>query len=307
VRVWKDVFLLLGISDVRGIREIRSERLEFAPGTLDTRVRSGLHASLGRYAELREAATLPFNITLELIGTGRVELAPLARHNDVRIASAWPHPSFVGAYAPDQREIRASGFSAAWRVNHVATGGNAFWLDAIATDKVFSTPRLLGVALAEPVNPYSMSYRATEYGFLFVLLTFSLFALVELVWGVRLHPMQYALTGLALLVFFLLLIALSEHVHFGWAYLAASASCVALLGFYLRHPLGSAARAALFGSLFAALYGALYVLLKSEDHSLLLGSVLVFGVLAAVMMLTRKLDWNRLSQRLNPAGATTGA
>jgi inner membrane protein len=296
VRAWKEAFLVLGISDVRGIREIKSS-YAFAPGTLDTRIRSGLHARLGNYASLKNA-DLKFGIALELVGTSRLDIAPLAKQNDIRIASGWPHPSFVGAYAPDQREVTAGGFRAAWRVNHFATGGNAFWLDAVASDKLFANARLLGMALVEPVNPYSMSYRATEYGFLFVLLTFAVFGLVELVWRVRLHPMQYALTGLALSVFFLLLIALSEHIRFGWAYLAASVSCVTLLTLYLRHPLGSRARTALFAGLFASLYGALYVLLKSEDHSLLLGSLLVFGVLAAVMLLTRRLDWNALSGRL---------
>jgi len=115
---------------------------------------------------------------------------------------------------------------------------------------------------------------------------------------VRLHPVQYALAGLALAVFFLLLIALSEHVRFVWAYVAAAGSCVALLAYYLRHPLGSGARSTAFAALFAALYAALYVLLRSEDHSLLLGALLVFGVLAAIMILTRKVDWTALSRRL---------
>lgn len=212
-----------------------------------------------------------------------------------RLVSAAPR--FAGAHAPERREIAGDGFSAGWRVNHLATGGKAFWLEAAAGEKLLSNARLLGVALVEPVNPYSMSYRATEYGFLFILLTFAAFALVELVWRVALHPVQYALTGLALAVFFLLLIALSEHIRFAWAYLSAAVSCVALLGFYLRHALG-AARNVVLTALFAALYGVLYVLLRSEDHALLLGSLLVFGMLAAVMLLTRKLDWTEVSGRL---------
>jgi inner membrane protein len=110
------------------------------------------------------------------------------------------------------------------------------------------------------------------------------------VWRVRLHLVQYALAGAALAVFFLLLLSLSEHVRFGAAYLIAASACVALLTWYLRHIVA--------GALFAALYGALYVLLQSEDHALLLGSLLVFAVLAAVMLLTRKLDWSALSGRL---------
>ena len=289
---WKEAFLVLAISDVRGIKEAPAE---FTPGTADTNIRSGLHSSLGSTARLGKQ--LAFRIPLELAGTARLEIAPLGSQNDIRLDSDWPHPSFVGGYSPDRREISGRGFAAGWRVNHFATGGNAFWREAAAGDKLFSTSRLVGFALADPVNLYSMSYRATEYGFLFVLLTFSAFVLVEVIWGVRLHPVQYALAGMALAVFFLLLIALSEHVRFAGAYLAAAGGCVVLLTYYLRHPLGSIARTAAFATLFAALYGALYVLLRSEDHSLLLGALLVFGVLAVIMILTRKLDWQALSMR----------
>ncbi len=292
-RVWKDVYFILGISDVRGVREaagarIGSRSVSFVPGPFDKRIQSGVHVALGRYEALDQA--FAFDLPLELVGTERLAMAPVGSHNEIGIQSSWRHPSFVGAYSPDRREIGPGGFSAHWRVNHLSTGGNAFWLENAAAGKLFESPRLLGVAWVEPVNPYAMSFRATEYGFLFVLLTFAAFSLVELVWHVRLHPVQYALAGSALAVFFLLLISLSEHVRFGAAYLAAASACVGLLTWYLRHLLA--------GALFATLYAALYVLLQSEDHALLLGSLLVFAILAAVMLLTRKLDWAQLSGRL---------
>jgi len=118
---------------------------------------------------------------------------------------------------------------------------------------------------------------------------------------VTLHPVQYVFVGLALAVFFLVLIALSEHIRFAWAYLSAAMACVALLTYYLRHPLESLARTAAFAGFFAALYCALYTLLKSEDHSLLLGSLLVFAALATAMVLTRRVDWAALSKRFSPA------
>jgi inner membrane protein len=303
--VWKDAFVVLAISDVRGIKDATGSRIgavsrDFMPGAGDTRIASGLHTSLGAASALKRE--LEFRIPLKISGTSGLALAPLGSQNDIRLASDWPHPSFTGGYSPDARDISDSGFTASWRVSHVATGGSPVWQEAAIGDKLFASSRLVGFSLVEPVNLYSTSYRATEYGFLFVLLTFAAFVLVEVIWGVRLHLVQYALAGLALAVFFLLLIALSEHVRFGWAYGAASAACVALLTYYLRHPLGNLARTTTFGALFAALYGALYVLLRSEDHSLLLGALLVFGVLAAVMILTRKIDWTELSRRLTLAG-----
>jgi inner membrane protein len=292
-RVWKEAFLVVGISDVRGIKQAAGVRvggrnLPVVPGPFDKRVKSGLHAALGPYDELQKSSS--FHVPLELLGTARLDIAPLGGQNEIRIQSSWRHPSFVGAYSPDRHAIGPGGFSADWQVNHLSTGGNAFWLETAAAGQLFSSARLLGVALVEPVNPYSMSFRAMEYGFLFVLLTFAAFSLVELAWRVKLHPVQYALTGSALAVFFLLLIALSEHIRFGLAYLAAASACVGLLTWYLRHLLA--------GVLFGVLYAALYVLLQSEDHALLLGSLLVFGMLAAVMLLTRRLDWAALSGRL---------
>jgi inner membrane protein len=115
--------------------------------------------------------------------------------------------------------------------------------------------------------------------------------------------MQYLLVGSALAVFFLLLLALSEHVAFGSAYAGAAAACVALLTFYLRHPLGTAKRAGVFSGLFASMYGALYVLLRSEDHALLMGSLLVFALLAVTMVATRRIDWTGISRRMGAGEA----
>ena len=131
--------------------------------------------------------------------------------------------------------------------------------------------------------------------------------LLHLLAGVRLHALQYALVGSAIAVFFLLLIALSEHIAFARAYGVAAGACVALLTAYLWHPMGTFLRSVAFLFLFVVLYATLYVLLKSEDHALLMGSVMVFGVLATVMLATRKLDWSSLSQRLVRAPAVSAS
>jgi inner membrane protein len=307
-REWKDAYLVVAVSDVRGLKAAPAFRVgdvstAFAPGALDSGIKSGLHAPLGSYASFKRGGIPAFDLALELNGTGRLQIAPLGESSELRLASSWPHPSFIGGYAPDQREVRGDGFSARWQVSHLATGGLDSWLESARNDKLLANPRLPGVSLVEPVSAYSLSFRATEYGFLFVLLTFALFGLIELAWGTRLHPVQYGFAGLALATFFLLLIALSEHVSFGLAYLAAASACIGLLVFYLRHPLGNALRTAMVGGLFCGLYAALYVLLKSEDHALLLGALLVFFALAVVMVATRKLDWAALSGRLGAATA----
>ena len=151
-----------------------------------------------------------------------------------------------------------------------------------------------GVRFIQPVDQYAQTERALKYAVLFVLLTLTGFFLFEILKSLRIHPMQYALVGAAQAMFYLLLIALSEQVEFVWAYLVASGACLALIEFYLVHVLQHWRRGIGFGGLQAPLYTTLYELLQSEDSVLLLGALLLFGVLAAVMVLTRRMDWYRV-------------
>lgn len=299
-RVYRHGQLVTMVSDPRGIRELRSSipAVDGRAGPVDPRF--AIRSDLGEYAPAKAGEVVPFDISLELVGTSSLGVAPVGDSTRIQVASDWPHPSFTGGWSPDERRVSAQGFEASWRVSRHATGGQAAWERAAREERLMSAAEAAGVALFDPVNVYALSYRATEYGFLFVLFTFAALALCEATAGVRLHPVQYLLVGSAIAVFFLLLMAGSEHVPFGAAYGASAAACVALLGFYLRHPLGTARRAAAFLALFGAMYGALYVLLRSEDHAMLLGSVLVFTLLAVAMVATRRVDWYGLAGRLGP-------
>ncbi len=302
-RVWKEAYAVVAASDPRGIKSVSpltwgDGTLAFASARSDADPRFALQASLGAYASQRAGAAFPFRFTMELIGTTRFAVAPVGDTTLLRLASNWPHPSFTGAWLPDARTIAAEGFEATWRTTHYATGGQTAWQKQARDGELFRSAKAAGVALFDPVNLYALAHRATEYGFLFVLFTFAGLALAEVLAGVRLHAIQYALVGSALAVFFLLLIALAEHTSFATAYVAAAAACVALLTAYLRHPLGTLARTLVFCALFILMYGTLYMLLLSEDHALLTGSLLVFGVLAIAMLATRRLDWTALAGRL---------
>jgi inner membrane protein len=297
-RRWGQAALVLFVRDARGIRELRATPDGGPEGSRTGDPRFAFHAQLGEYAAAKAGEALRFDIALELVGTSSLAIAPVGDESRISLTSDWPHPSFTGAWSPDQRRISDTGFEATWRTTHHATGGQAAWEAAAREASPFQGSHAAGVALFDPVNVYAMSYRATEYGFLFVLFTFTALALAEALAGVRLHAVQYLLVGSAVAVFFLLLLALSEHIDFGVAYASAATACVALLTFYLRHPLGTSRRAAAFLAFFAAMYGSLYVLLRSEDHALLMGSVLVFALLAAAMVATRRLDWRGLSVRL---------
>jgi inner membrane protein len=303
--------IVFGVSDPRGMHAIPEVRLDGAtlearPGTDLDWLKHGFSVALPPGAAGRRVA---LNVTLELMGTDRLMFLPIGAVTDVEATSDWPHPSFVGAFLPDDRSVSARGFQARWKLSRFATGVD----DAVARirDSMSSVVPVaagdrggaagflntdLGVRFVQPVDVYSQSERAVKYGFLFVFLTFVAFFLFEVLRRMAVHPIQYVLCGAALALFFLLLISLSEHLPFVAAYLVASGACVGLVAFYVGHVLRSARRGLLFGGLLGALYGFLYVILQSEDYALLLGALLMFAALAIVMVMTRRVDWYRLSE-----------
>lgn len=307
-RAWKHLYAVYFVADPRGIQGFASggfrvlDASEPGPGLSQFTIRE----DLGAYGEREAGAAVPFAAKLTLAGTSSFAIAPVGDESEIRIASSWSHPSYGTAWSPDRQEVASTGFTAAWHVTSIATGGQPTWNQLAATPGRLATAKAAGVTLFDPVNVYALSYRATEYAFLFVLFTFAALALAEAIAGVRIHPVQYALVGSAVAVFFLLLIALSEHVAFAVSYASAATACVLLLTFYLRHPLGNAARTAVFFAIFAGLYAALYLLLQSEDNALLAGSLMVFALLAFAMIATRKKDWSTLARAVPQAAPAAG-
>ena len=292
-------YLSYALSDVRGLIGAPLLRVDGrGVGVLEGLGSSdgpGIHA---RLAEVAPGAVLAFDTQLDfdLAGTESLELVPLGQRNTFALESAWPHPKFDGSFLPRTRDIDASGFRARWEIASVATRAQSQYLrGGRESADGGSGIDAVSVSLFDPVDIYTQADRATKYGLLFVLLTFVGFFLFELIKSLPIHPIQYALVGLALVVFFLLLVSLSEHIDFAIAYLIASVACIGLIVFYLSHVLRSALRAAGFGAMLLTLYGALYGLLVSEDNALVLGSGLLFLVLAAVMAVTRKVDWYQLA------------
>jgi len=311
---WGRALLVLGIRDPRGIRD--GVRLDWGgtdpslhPGGVEAAgAPTGFHADLGPLAGAhgKGSTRQSFRIALSLLGTERLDIVPVGATTTVSLASAWPHPSFTGQVLPDAgSRVSAEGFSATWRTTHFATNLAQLHQRCAQSKQCDAFNQLsLGVSFFQPVDLYQTVERSVKYGFLFILLTFSAFFLFEVLRQLAIHPVQYALVGAALAIFFLLLISLSEHIGFARAYAIATCACVALIGYYVGHVLGSLRRGAGFAAALAALYGLLYVLLRSEDHALLLGALLVFACLAAAMLATRKVDWYRIGADVaSPGGA----
>jgi inner membrane protein len=300
---WGTPRLVLGVSDPLGIRAapevtVGESRFPFAPTSGDSGMTGGLHALL---ADLpAKSQPLEFAFTLELGGSEALSIAPLGADTSVAMRADWPHPSFQGRFLPAKHELRADGFTASWKISRFAAQG------AEAANCAFPCSRMthqVAVSFIEPVGLYQQLERASKYGFLFLGLTFAAFMLFELLRRLAIHPVQYTLVGLALAMFFLLLTALSEHIAFAAAYAIATAACVGVISAYLVRVLRSAAIGLAFGAALASLYAMLYALLQAEDYSLLGGSILLFALLAAVMLATRRVDWYALTASKAPASA----
>ena len=295
-----------GIADVRGL--VGSPTL-VVDGKAHA-IEQGAHAGQGIHARLGVPAAgsafrLDTRLDFALDGTESLALAPLGDANHFTLDSPWPHPQFTGSFLPRSRSISDAGFHATWDISSLATSAQRQYLTGARQGdtrlaETTSGPAgmdVVGISLVDPVNIYTQADRASKYGLLFVLLTFLGFFMFELLRQVPVHPIQYGLVGLALAIFFLLLVSLSEHVEFVVAYVASSLACIGLIGIYLSAVLRSAARGAWFAAMLALLYAALYGLLVSEDNALVLGACLLFVILAAIMLATRKLDWYQLAAR----------
>ncbi len=289
-------FLAVGISDIRGISndlqlQLNGQTLSFAPGTGDSRFGAGVHAPLPAL-DAQGGQTLAFAFDLKLQGTEQLAVVPVGRDSRVSLNSPWPHPSFVGEYLPSQREVSEQGFNAQWQTSFFATNLEEALDNCVRREQCQGLfGRNFGVSFVDPVDQYLKTDRAIKYALLFIALTFAAFFLFEVLKRLAVHPVQYTLVGLSLALFYLLLLSLSEHLDFALAYVLSASACVGLIGFYVSFVLHSWQRGAGFAGLLAALYAMLYGLLSAEDYALLMGSLLVFGVLGSVMVLTRKLDW----------------
>lgn len=295
-------FLLVGISDVRGIRnapqlQLNEQSIAFQPGSNGQLVSSGIHAPLPML-QAGAAQRLDFAFELQLQGTSQLTIVPVGRDSQVQLSSSWQHPSFTGLFLPVEREVSAEGFNARWQTSFFATSFDQTLRGCQSKPNGCDGLRAsqFGVSFIEPVDHYLQGERAIKYALLFIGLTFAGFFLFEVLKKLAIHPMQYGLVGLALALFYLLLISLAEHMAFALAYLLAASACVSLLGVYLACVLASRRRAAGFAGALAGLYALLYGLLSAEDYALLMGSLLVFALLAGFMLLTRNLDWYAVSR-----------
>ena len=296
---WERAHLAIGISDARAIQEETAvswndKQVSFLPGTgAFTDGGTGIHAVVG----VTDAAQrFKFSFPLSLNGSLGVYLTPFAQSTVVELQSDYGHPSFQGNWLPAERSVSGSAFQAKWSIPFLGRNYPQAWRAEAAMREAIDGSRF-GVELVNPVDHYRMAERSVKYAGLFILLTFATVWLIEVLAGVRVHPIQYLMLGGALCLFYLLELSLSEHLGFPLAYAIASISVIAMVAAYSVVALHRMRRALVVGAGVALLYAYLYILLMNEDYALLIGSVGLFAILAAIMYVTRRVDWYAVGTR----------
>lgn len=287
--------LCMGISDYKGIEEsvkvqLNDTTYELSPG-LPTRIVStnGLSTPI-RLTTEDLGKTFTFSVKLQLKGSGNLNFLPLAGNSHFTVQSNWSNPSFNGYSLPSERLVKDSGFTAQWHFNKASLPFKTV-LQRLDGNQDIS----FGIAMVQPADQYAKTERSVKYAILFIGLTFALFFIVELLQKKPVHPVQYVLVGIALIIFYTLLISISEFILFNYAYLIAATATVLLITLYAKSHFQNWKTASLFGGVLTSLYGFIFILIQLEDTALLIGSIGLFIVLALIMYASRKINWYRPS------------
>lgn len=284
--------LCFNISDFKGIEEelkvnFNKQELLFNAGLpVSDFGQSGLSAPVSLTAEALNAGML-FDMHVQLKGSEQLHFLPLAANSTFAVSSQWPGPSFDGNTLPNERQVSDKGFSAKWTFNRA----NLPFGTVLKPGVISPGNMAFGVSMVQPADQYDKTMRCVKYAILFIGLTFALFFIIEIMQHKPFHPVQYVLVGLALVIFYALLLSISEFMLFDYAYLIASLATILLISAYARSHFKSFATAGIFFTTLSLLYGFIFILIRLEDTALLVGSIGLFVVLALVMYASRRINW----------------
>tara|TARA_R110000823_G_scaffold22143_2_gene66420 strand:+ start:56410 stop:57756 length:1347 start_codon:yes stop_codon:yes gene_type:complete len=292
--LWEKATVLLKTTNLKGIKttpvvNLASEALSMTP-QYSTEYLNTIQSNYIANAKEIFAAPLPFSFDLKINGSESLKFLPIGKETDATMKSNWHSPSFDGNFLPEDtnKEISKDGFTATWRILQI----NRQFEQSFFRHLPDLSASAFGTKLIIPVDEYQKSERTAKYGILVIGLTLLVFLLIQLVSKVYIHPFQYMMIGLALVMFYTLLISISEHSNFFKAYAIAAFSVLALITVYSRAILKGFKFPLLICGSLASLYGFIYVIIQLENYALLVGSIGLFLILAIIMFASRRIDWN---------------
>ena len=295
--------IIVGLASQKGIRRIikadwNGSELFFKPGNRNFAFANSGNDGVNASSPFNAAGVNTFDFQFAVQGGKSIRVLPVGEVTQARIQAGWPSPSFQGGFLPAAYTLSESGFDAEWEISYLSRSIPLFWF----TDerggydgKMNLKDELFGVDFFKPLDHYALNERAVKYAVLFLVIPFLTLFFLEVFSQKSIHPVQYVLSGLANIIFYLLLLSISEHLSFSVAYLIASAALTAMMTLYALSLVETWTRSAYMGLVMALLYLILYITLNAEDWALLIGSIVAFMITGIVMFLTRKLDWSSLN------------
>jgi inner membrane protein len=290
---YDDAEITLGISDLRGIKE----DLKFNWGEYELSVQSG-----SSITSMESGVTIPlhnshfendslksFSMELKLQGSKRMAFSPTGEITTVKIESSWADPSFDGFFLPDTRQVSADGFTAEWKILELNRNYPSYWYGNTYFNRIQEST--FGITLFLGTGDYQKAIRSAKYGVMIITLTFLIFFLTEVLYRRNIHPFQYTLIGLALCLFFILLVAFTEHMTYGVAYTLGAIAIILMISLYSLSVFKSYKMTVILALLLSIVYIFLYVTLQSADYALLIESIGLTAILGATMYFTRNIDW----------------
>ncbi|MDC8004444.1 cell envelope integrity protein CreD [Aureisphaera galaxeae] len=290
--IWDKISVLIKTSNLKGIRNtlaltLGTETLAMNPKYSQDYLNM-VESDISKAYSLDSNESVPFQLNLKVNGSEALKFIPVGKETNVKMTSKWHSPSFDGNYLPETRDVGQDGFDASWTVLQINRQFQQQFFNSLPDLMEFA----FGAKLIVPVDEYQKSERTAKYGFMVIGLTLLVFLLIQLVSKIYIHPFQYIMIGLALVMFYTLLISISEHSSFLKAYGISALSVLALVTLYSRAILKGFKFPLLIGGSLAALYGFIYVIIQLENYALLVGSIGLFVILAIIMFASRKIDWN---------------
>jgi len=300
--------IIIGLTSQKGIRRIikadwNGSELFFKPGNRNFSYDNSGDNGVNAVVLFNTEGTNTFDIQFTVQGGKSMRTLPIGEVTHTRIVSDWPSPSFQGGFLPAAYTLSESGFDAEWEISYLSRSIPLFWFTGERGEyegRMSLQRELFGVDFFKPLDHYALNERAVKYAILFLVIPFLTLFFLEIFSRKSIHPAQYLLSGLANVIFYLLLLSISEHIPFSAAYLIAAAALTCMMSLYARSLLETWVRSAYMGLVMALLYLIMYLTLNAEDWALLIGSIAAFLICGVVMFLTRKLDWNNLNIKSDP-------
>lgn len=295
-----EIMLNLALTDMRGLCDNvkvnwNGEIIPLSPGIMNRSFESGMSAKINFQTLNKEENKISFSIDLQIKGSKSLNFAPVGGTTTVNLTSNCKTPSFCGTFLPETREVDENGFKSSWKIHYLNRNYGQV-IEVNQNNEVLNVSTIsnsvFGVDLRLPVQQYQQAIRSVKYAFLIIILTFAVSFFVEVKQKRNIHPLQYLLIGLALCLFYSLLVSLSEHIGFTLAYLIAAVMTVLLIFFYLLGILKIKRTALTIGTLLSLLYVYIYVLIQLETFALLAGSIGLFIILAIIMYYSQKINWS---------------